>query len=291
MSVSLLYISPLILISNGIRQSHDTTDKADSFMLDQSEKNIEICPYCGCQELIEAYGTDPVQYTAICNNCKANLDYHIGDKDYALIQRVGFKFKHESVLEHSLIVFEFEASRALLQELSRHRIGVSPTIKSTRYTLKELKKEKPFTWIEGREKLYKRAAKYLYMVKDDNNTVYNEVNHASIKALENLRQLIVSGFSNDKVKYALPEAYKFKGQVSFNIRSLMHLLTLRLPKDALLEFRILALEALLALPDDYRELLRQNEQLKDLEDSLRMQLTGLVDNLSKIYTVETDGFN
>jgi len=288
MSVSLLYASPLWLISNGIRQSHDTTDKADSYWLDGMGTE---CPYCGSDELEESVSQYACNVTSICRTCGANLQMHVGEKDYNLIKRVGFKFKHESVLEHSLIVYEFEASRALLQELSRSRIGVSPTIKSTRYTLKELKKEKPFTWIEGREKLYKRAAKYLYMVKDDNNTIYNAVNYASIKALENLRKLVVSGFSNDKLKYALPEAYKFKGQVSFNLRSLMHLLTLRLPKDALLEFRTLALDTLSVLPDDYRDLLRQNDQLKELEDSLRMQLTGMVDNLPKMYTVETDGFN
>ena len=288
MSVKLLYTSPLWLVSNGIRQSHDTTNKADSYWLDN--KKLE-CPYCGSDELEESLSHYGCNLAVVCKDCKANLLMHLGEKDYSLIKRIGFKFKHSSVLEHSLIVFEFEASRALLQELSRHRIGVSPTIKSTRYTLKELKKEKPFTWIEGREKVYKIAAKYLYMVKNDNNTVYNDINYASIKALENLRKLVVSGFSNDRLKYALPEAYKFKGQVSFNLRSLMYLLTLRLPKDALLEFRILSLEALSTLPDDYRDLLRQNDQLKELEDSLRMQLTGVVDNLPKIYTVETNDFN
>jgi len=288
MSVKLLYTSPLWLISNGIRQSHDTTNKADSYWLGGMGTE---CPYCGSNKLEESLSVYGCNVTSICKDCGANLQTHIGEKDYNLIKRVGFKFKHESVLEHSLIVFEFEASRALLQELSRHRIGVSPTIKSTRYTLKELKKEKPFTWIEGREEVYKRAAKYLYMIKDDNNTVYNAVNHDSIKALENLRRLVVSGFSNDRVKYILPEAYKFKGQISFNLRSLMHLLTLRLAKDVLLEFRILSLAMLSILPDDYKNLLRQNDQLDTLEDSLGMQLTGMISNLPKIYTVETNDFN
>jgi len=131
----------------------------------------------------------------------------------------------------------------------------------------------------------KKAMKYVYLTGNDN------VDYKIIESLENLRQLVQEGTSNDIAKYALPEAFKFKGQVSFNLRSLMHLLTLRLPKDALLEFRLLALEMLSVLPEDYKNLLRQNEQIKELETSLRMQLAGLIDNLPKIHTTETDRIN
>ena len=143
MSVNLLYASPLWLISNGIRQSHDTTDKNDSYWLDAS---ITDCPYCGSDNIkLSSLSTSGSTMTGLCLDCKANLQMHVGEKDYNLIKRVGFKFKHESVLEHSLIVYEFEASRALLQELSRSRIGVSLTIKSSRYTIKkDLMNEKSF---------------------------------------------------------------------------------------------------------------------------------------------------
>jgi thymidylate synthase (FAD) len=59
-----------------------------------------------------------------------------GDKDLELINRVGNKFKHSSTLEHLNYTFYISGvSRALLQELSRHRIA-SLSVKSTRYTLK-----------------------------------------------------------------------------------------------------------------------------------------------------------
>jgi len=259
--VNLLYITPLWLISNGIRQSHDTANKADSWMIDQSEQNMLKCPFCGCQELTEVFTQNNWAYNAICNDCGANLDHHVGTKDYDLIKRVGFKFKHESVLEHSLIVFEFEASRALLQELARHRIGVSPTIKSTRYTLKELKQEEPFNWIFGREKIYDRAGKYIHFIRDKDGNIYNEVNHASIKALENLRRILVNNISNDKAKYTLPESYKFKGQVSFNLRSLLHLLKLRISKDALYEFRELSFDIINLLPEEWKRLVLLDSDL------------------------------
>ncbi len=62
-----------------------------------------------------------------------------GEKDQALIDRVVNKYKHASTIEHLVYSFLYSRmSRALLQELSRHRIA-SPSVKSTRYTLKELK--------------------------------------------------------------------------------------------------------------------------------------------------------
>ena len=62
-----------------------------------------------------------------------------GEKDLALIDRVGNKYKHASTLEHIHYNFFIQGiSRALLQELARHRMA-SLSVKSTRYTLKELK--------------------------------------------------------------------------------------------------------------------------------------------------------
>jgi thymidylate synthase (FAD) len=262
--VKLVYVSPLWLISNGIRQSHANTDKADSYWL--NDKQLE-CPYCGSDELEESLSQYNCNLASVCRCCKANLKIHIGEKDYNLIKRVGFQMKHESVLEHSLIVFEFEASRALLQELSRHRIGVSPTVKSTRYTLKELKNEKPFADYTVKsddpydtynvvEDGYIRAAKYVTL------TGNADVDESIVFNLEELRSLLEKGVSNDVAKYALPEAFKFKGQYSFNLRSLMHLLKLRLPKEALKEFRLLSKQVIDVLPPEIDELVMSDPEIR-----------------------------
>ncbi len=58
-----------------------------------------------------------------------------GEVDRALIDRVGNKFKHASTLEH--IVYNFYIagiSRALLQELARHRMASSVGQKYSLYT-------------------------------------------------------------------------------------------------------------------------------------------------------------
>jgi thymidylate synthase (FAD) len=182
--------------------------------------------------------------------------YELGEKDYDLIKRVGFKMKHESVLRHSLIVFEFSGSRGMLQEISTHCVGVEPTRKSTRYTLKELKNEESFLDSKGNI-CFERVNKYCVLTNN------SEVNTFIAFALENVRILISKNLSNDVVKYALPEAYKFKGQYSFNLQSLIHFLNLRTNKDVLPEFQILCKNIIDVLPDDYRELVLLNEKIKN----------------------------
>ena len=66
------------------------------------------------------------------------------DKVCERMERVANKNKHASTIEHLSYNFDIDGvSRALLQELARHRIA-SYSVKSTRYTLKELRDEDPF---------------------------------------------------------------------------------------------------------------------------------------------------
>lgn len=172
-----------------------------------------------------------------------------GQKDKELIDRVGNKFKHASTLEHLVYNFYIEGvSRALLQELARHRMA-SLSVKSTRYTLKELKNEESFTC-----KDVERASKYLVL------TGVEMVDAMSIKALENLRLVLVEGISNDKAKYCLPESYKTELTWTVNARSLQNFLTLRSDKSALWEIQNLAHALYDALPEEHKYLFTINER-------------------------------
>lgn len=167
-----------------------------------------------------------------------------GDVDKALIDRVGNKNKHKSTLEHLVYSFEIKGiSRAVLQELARHRIA-SYSVKSTRYTLKELKVEKSFT--VGHPDDRKRAFKYL--VKTGNISVDN----ASIKALENLREILASGTSNDIAKYCLPESYMTELTMTINARALQNFIELRTNKAALWEIQDLAKAIYEVLPEEHK---------------------------------------
>ena len=164
-----------------------------------------------------------------------------GVKDIELIDRVGNKFKHASTLEHLNYNFFIRGiSRALLQELARHRMA-SLSVKSTRYTLKELKKEDEFKIGE-----FENASRYIVLTSDE------RVDNASIIALENLRKILVDGCSIDIAKYCLPESYKTELTWSINARSLQNFLSLRSSKSALWEIRNLTHAVYKVLPDEHK---------------------------------------
>ena len=189
--------------------------------------------------------------------CRACWDSHDksdngGEKDKELIYRVGNKFKHGSIKEH--LVYNFyisDISRGCLQELARHRMS-SFSVKSTRYTLKELKKEVHFDNDD-----FERVSKYVIL------TGNRDVDEKIYEALENLRQLIVSGFPNDVAKYALPEAYKTELAWTINARSLQNFLELRTNKAALPEIRALAYKVFEAIPEDHKYLFEEFLYLKE----------------------------
>ena len=186
-----------------------------------------------------------------------------GEKDKDLINRVGNKFKHSSTLEHLTYTFYIsDVSRALLQELARHRMA-SPSVKSTRYTLKELKNEISFTdnlsMIELKEKYTNKNEVYKdkHMVRASKYIVFTDilaVDFSSIVALENLRLMLIDGIANDKAKYCLPESNKTELTWTINARSLQNFIGLRSTKAALWEIRNLANKLFEILPKDHQYL-------------------------------------
>lgn len=166
------------------------------------------------------------------NNIKIDTLY----TNHDIIQETFFDYNIiDNIEEHIFYTFKINGvSRACLQEIVRHQHLISYSVKSSRYTLKELKEELPFTWLYGREALYNRASKYIVLT--DNMSV----NNASVHSLENLRQLVKSGISNDKTKYALPDCYKTELTMTINSRALRNFIKLRTDKAALWEIRNLA---------------------------------------------------
>ncbi len=86
---------------------------------------------------------------------------------------------NSSTLEHLVYSFYIQdISRALLQELARHRVA-SLSVKSTRYTLKELKDIDIL-----KESDFKRASKFVVLTGNE------MVDKASILALNNLQAIL-----------------------------------------------------------------------------------------------------
>lgn len=169
----------------------------------------------------------------------------------------------DDVLSHLTHTFYLQdISRALLQELARHR-RASLSVKSTRYTLKELKDEKPFLVAQLKDlsenvvrsmfgtytkETMQRANKYLVITHDA------DVDCAAVVTLENLRTLVAVGKPNDRAKFAIPDAYKTELTWSINARSLQNFLRLRTDKAALWEMQRLANTIYRTLPDKHKHL-------------------------------------
>lgn len=180
----------------------------------------------------------------------------ISDVDINFIDRIVNQHKHGSVAESVVYNFSISGvSRALLQEWSRHRI-MSQTVESTRYTLKgKLKHEQPFltyscitdgTYELATPDAMERAAKYIHF------TGNQQVDLASLVALDNLRDLVEQNVSNDVLKYALPESWLVSLVCTINARSLANFLTLRSSTAALPEIRQLAHAIYQAVPDTHK---------------------------------------
>jgi len=235
-----LFNTPLWLCSNAIRMSHDNHNLSDT-------KIINGLPYeVDENELV----TD-----VIMKDEDMQKYSRIGKKDLALINRVGNKLKHQSVLEMIQMYWEIDGiSRGCLLEYSRHRMQ-SLTVKSSRYVLhKDLKDEKPFVitspfYMDEHKNTIKRASKYIVLT----DNIY--IDYFSIKTLDNLRFVLnKKNISNDIAKYNLCECYRTKLQTSMNMRAFQNFLQLRLHKDAHFEIRLLAEKMLNGLPKEYKDI-------------------------------------
>ena len=146
---------------------------------------------------------------------------------------------HESVIEHLVYTFEIRGvSRALLQELARHR-HISMSVESTRWALKRIMDKDPevneLVWPEEELPDYAKGKVESLLLT--------------------IGTLLDRGFSNDVVKYLLPECLPTNLVLTVNLRELRHIYRLRTSKRALKEFQDLMKDILESLPPYHRELL------------------------------------
>ncbi len=181
---------------------------------------------------------------AICK-CYGNEPHSDNEKVKARINRVANVSKHASTIEHLSYSFDIDGiSRACLQELARHRIA-SYTVKSSRYTLQELKDEK--LWDTNRSDYDWDKIGYFCVLT--NNKIIDE-SIASI--LNDLQIALCENISNDIAKYCMPEAYKTSLVMTINARSLQNFLELRSSKHALWEIQDLAKDMYDAIPEEHK---------------------------------------
>lgn len=202
--------------------------------------------------LVQLLHHTPLEVADIAiSKCYAKPAYSDYEKQKNRINKVANVSKHSSTIEHLTYSFDIDGiSRAVLQELARHRIA-SYTVKSTRYTLSELKSEETFHDYLINPEVTERAHKYIVP------TGVTLVDTCSVRALENLRGIVASGIANDKAKYCLPESYRTALVMTINARSLQNFLALRTDKHALWEIRELATAMYEAIPEEHKFLFEE----------------------------------
>lgn len=155
------------------------------------------------------------QAAAVCYDSKPTSKYYIMNDCISN--------GHTSVTEYATFVFEIRGvSRALLAQLTRHRIGCSFTVRSQRYC-----NEDQFNYVIPLTIKNKECAKVEYI------KLMNTINE-TYKYLQEL------GVPNEDARYVLPNACETVLTCSFNLRSLMHFLNERLCTRAQWEIRYIA---------------------------------------------------
>jgi len=153
-------------------------------------------------------------------------------------------------------VFHFRVlgiSRLCLQEFVRHTHGVGISVKSTRFTLQELKKERSFN-----KKTYNISGASKYIVfpgQEEFEDPWDMEKHMckQVDELEILRQHIKEGYKRDIAKYLVPESYKTSLTWTVRFSTLNNFFKLRIAKDAHFEIRDLAQLILKRMPSEYIE--------------------------------------
>ena len=138
---------------------------------------------------------------------------------------------HESILEHINLTYSIKGiSRALLQELARHR-HISLSVESTRHTLK--KQLEDITFLKELPEEYQSLARSFAIFA-----------------------VTTPDMPNDELKYFLPEFWPTNLVLTVNIRELRHILDLRTAPAALKEFRTLAHSMFDVVPEQFKYLLQ-----------------------------------
>ena len=193
--------------------------------------------------------TDMVNFAVTATlTCHANVGKDVDGKN--LLTRI-INAGHESVLEHINLTYSIKGiSRALLQELARHR-HISLSVESTRHTLKKN------ILADMEEELILYAPMDIafsdcpcYINKKECSTLGEFLVVLIRDIVEKHPEM-----PNDALKYFLPEFWPTNLILTTNIRELRHIIKLRTAPAALKEFQDLALALFMAVPEEYRYLL------------------------------------
>jgi thymidylate synthase (FAD) len=208
---------PLRLIEKAARNCYNSQDKI------------------GCTNFdISCYIEPDERLTCKNNRCKEHSSHKLIK---ALIKK-----GHHSVLEFEDITVELVTNRGVMAELTRHRVGFSFAIQSTRYVkYNDVEFIKP-VWLSDnligsyRVDWENMAVSYGQSVKDWSKEEYAYF-WALAEAERKYSDLLSNGWRAEQAREVLPNALKTVIYMKGNYRAWRHLFELRLSKQAHPQFR------------------------------------------------------
>ena len=222
-------------------------------------------------KLIDPYNEDLANYQlyktayamTTCTMNEENLDKNDIEKHKKLIQTLIDK-GHTSVLEHINYTFEIcDITRALLQEISRHR-HTSPTVQSTRWALKKM--DNKYQEAESSGGNTYDINKFIHIPSNLESEDYERYIKV-VKDMLQVRAEFSKKYGNDTAKYLTPECIYTKEILTVNARSLLNMFELRTSHRALEEFRTLMRAIYIIMPQNhkfiYEKVIENNKNEED----------------------------
>lgn len=202
--------------------------------------NVKILRYTPEPEQLVAAAAKLCYSTCSIDDLIKKLDDEKVEKFLNYLMSLG----HDSPLEHITFTFGIEGvSRAVMAQITRHRIGVSFSIQSQRYC----NLDNSFQYIVPKAIEQCKEAKVLFdYIMDAEYVAYTQLSSIlKEKHLANgIEPKAAEKMAIEDARAVLPNACETKMMVTMNLRELLHFFELRCCNRAQLEHRELACEML-----------------------------------------------
>ncbi len=173
-------------------------------------------------------GDDSVVRAARVSHAR-DLSKSAPDRDKALIKFM-LKHKHGSPFEHNLLTYRITAPLFVIQEMLRHRIGTSFNQESHRYVVVQNEAYIPRAFRAQSPSNRQASIVDEGMILQDQAI---EAYKATVStAYETYEKLLEMGVCREQARGVLPHSTYSSLYMTFNLRSLIHFLGLRLNADA-----------------------------------------------------------
>jgi len=198
-------------------------------------------------EFIDAAGSDLSVVRAARVSYNNDTDVFDDIKDTKLIKYL-MRNNHGSPLEHNMITFRIKAPLFVIQEMLRHRIGVNFNQQSGRYTAFVPEFYIPLVWRRQDAKNKQSSNGSLDLeIQEELSFRARQVCDLAYATYEKMLEM---GAPREQASRYLPHATYSNMYITFNLRSLLHFLELRLSPLAQWEIQKYA-QAFLSVAEDH----------------------------------------